>query len=63
MLAAGLVRILPETGLARFLLGKHYALSAFLWSLAFLVWLAGFLPLLRHPAAVADCSAPQTVSR
>jgi uncharacterized protein involved in response to NO len=49
MLAAGLVRVLPETGMATVLLGKHYALSAFLWSLAFLVWLAGFLPLLRHP--------------
>jgi len=49
MLAAGLVRVLPEIGAATFLSGAHYALSALLWSLAFLVWLAGFVPLLRHP--------------
>lgn len=49
MVAAGLVRVLPETGIATFLMGKHYALSGFLWSSAFLIWLVGFLPLLRNP--------------
>jgi uncharacterized protein involved in response to NO len=49
MLCAGLVRVLPEIGIATFLAGGHYALSAGLWSAAFLLWLAGFLPLLRHP--------------
>jgi uncharacterized protein involved in response to NO len=57
MAAAGLVRVFPETGVAAFLLGKHYALSAFLWSLAFLVWLVGFLPLLRHPVRKSRHSA------
>ena len=61
MVAAGLVRVFPETGVAAFLLGKHYALSAFLWSLAFLVWLVGFLPLLRHPIRKLRQSVP-TVS-
>lgn len=49
MTGAGLVRALPETGLAGFLMGQHYALSSLLWSAAFLVWLIGFLPLFRHP--------------
>ena len=49
MACAGLVRALPEIGIGTFLSGAHYALSALLWSAAFAVWLAGFLPLLRHP--------------
>lgn len=50
MIGAGLVRVLPEIGIGAFLLGAHYAISASLWSLAFVLWLAGFLPLLRQPA-------------
>lgn len=53
MAAAALVRLLPELGLAPALLGAHYAVSAALWSAAFAVWLAGFLPLLLHPVTVA----------
>lgn len=49
MIAAGLARVLPEIGIGRFLLGEHYILSAGLWSFAFAIWLAGFLPLLKHP--------------
>jgi uncharacterized protein involved in response to NO len=49
MVCAGLVRILPEIGLGGVLVGNHYVLSASLWSAAFAIWLAGFLPLLRHP--------------
>ncbi|MET4384470.1 uncharacterized protein involved in response to NO [Bradyrhizobium sp. F1.4.3] len=58
MLAAGLVKILPETGAAPFLLGAHYALSASLWSLAFLTWLIGFFPLLRHPLRESNSGGP-----
>lgn len=54
MIAAGLVRVLPEIGIATALLGTHYALSASLWSAAFAIWLFGFLPLLRHPLRHAD---------
>jgi uncharacterized protein involved in response to NO len=49
MMLAGLVRVLPEIGIGEFLLGPHYVVSALLWSAAFAIWLAGFLPLLRHP--------------
>lgn len=49
MIAAGLVRVVPEIGIGTFLLGSHYVLSATLWSFAFGVWLVGFIPLLRHP--------------
>lgn len=51
MVGAGLSRVLPEIGIGAFLLGAHYAISASLWSLAFVLWLAGFLPLLRQPTA------------
>ncbi|HMM89977.1 NnrS family protein [Bradyrhizobium sp.] len=54
MIAAGLVRVLPEIGIASFLLGGHYTFSGSLWSLAFAIWLAGFLPLLRHPLDEAN---------
>lgn len=54
MAAAGLARVLPEIGVATFLFGDHYILSAALWSVAFAVWLLGFLPLLRHPLQGAD---------
>lgn len=54
MVVAGLVRVLPEIGIGTFLLGKHYVLSACLWSLAFAIWLAGFVPLLKHPLDEAD---------
>lgn len=54
MLCAGLVRVLPEIGLGAPLVGLHYALSAMLWSAAFGVWLAGFLPLLMHPVKGAE---------
>ena len=49
MTLAGLARVLPEIGIGEFLLGPHYVVSALLWSSAFAIWLAGFLPLLRHP--------------
>jgi uncharacterized protein involved in response to NO len=54
MTSAGLVRVLPEIGIAPFLAGAHYGASALLWSSAFALWLAGFLPLLRHPLQEAD---------
>lgn len=54
MTGAGLVRVLPEIGIAPFLAGAHYGASALLWSSAFALWLAGFLPLLRHPLQEAD---------
>lgn len=46
---AAAVRVLPELGIAPALVGIHYAAGAALWSLAFAVWLHGFLPLLRNP--------------
>jgi uncharacterized protein involved in response to NO len=49
MMAAGLVRVMPETGIGAFLLGAHHVMSASLWSFAFAIWLFGFIPLLRHP--------------
>jgi uncharacterized protein involved in response to NO len=49
MTAAGLVRVLPEIGPFTVFSGPHYLISALLWSAAFAVWLAGFLPLLRYP--------------
>jgi uncharacterized protein involved in response to NO len=49
MVAAGLVRVMPEIGIGTVLLGAHYVLSASLWSFAFATWLVGFIPLLRHP--------------
>ncbi|MCW5620429.1 MAG: NnrS family protein [Burkholderiales bacterium] len=49
MAGAGLVRVLPEIGIAAPLRGAHYTISAVLWSAAFALWLAGFLPLLKHP--------------
>ncbi len=54
MTAAGAVRVLPELGVAPMLLGSHYAVSAALWSAAFALWLAGFLPLLKHPLRETD---------
>ena len=49
MAAAGLVRVLPETGIDWAWTANHYGVSALLWSSAFAIWLAGFLPLLRRP--------------
>ena len=54
MLCAGLVRVLPELGLGAPAVGLHYAASAVLWSTAYGVWLAGFLPLLLHPVKGAE---------
>lgn len=54
MTAAGLVRVVPEIGMAPYLFGSHYILSASLWSSAFAIWLIGFLPLFRHPLKTAD---------
>jgi uncharacterized protein involved in response to NO len=54
MTGAGLVRVLPEIGIAPFLAGSHYGASAVLWSSAFALWLVGFLPLLRHPLEEVD---------
>lgn len=44
MLAAALVRTLPELGIGESLLGAHYGIAALLWAAAFAVWLHGFLP-------------------
>jgi uncharacterized protein involved in response to NO len=49
MACAGLVRVLPELGIGKSLIGIHYVLSASLWSAAFSIWLVGFLPLLINP--------------
>jgi uncharacterized protein involved in response to NO len=54
MTAAGAVRVLPELGIAEALLASHYSISAALWSAAFALWLAGFLPLLKHPLLETD---------
>jgi uncharacterized protein involved in response to NO len=50
MTCAGLVRVLPEVGIGATFLGVHYLLSASLWSAAFGIWLAGFLPMLSRPS-------------
>jgi uncharacterized protein involved in response to NO len=50
MLAAALVRTLPELGLAEWLLGLHHGLAALLWALAFATWLWGFLPYFLAPS-------------
>ncbi len=57
MITAGLVRVLPEIGIGTFLAGRHYALSGMLWSSAFAFWLAGFLPLLKHPLDAATTAS------
>lgn len=49
MMAAGIVRVLPELGVGPSLTGIHYGLSAVLWSAAYGIWLVGFLPLLMNP--------------
>jgi uncharacterized protein involved in response to NO len=54
MTGAGIVRILPELGIGPSLTGLHYGLSAVLWSAAYGVWLAGFLPLLMNPVNEAN---------
>jgi len=46
--------VLPELGLGAPAVGLHYAASAVLWSTAYGVWLAGFLPLLLHPVKGAE---------
>jgi uncharacterized protein involved in response to NO len=54
MTCAGVMRVLPELGVAQELLAWHYGVSAALWSAAFALWLFGFLPLLKHPLHGAD---------
>ncbi|MGB3271643.1 MAG: NnrS family protein [Xanthobacteraceae bacterium] len=49
MACAGLVRVLPELGIGGSLAGLHYTVAALLWSAAFGVWFAGFMPLLLKP--------------
>lgn len=49
MLAAALVRTLPELGMFEDLFGIHYALGAVLWAGAFGAWLYGFLPFMLSP--------------
>lgn len=44
VLAAMLFRVLPELGIAEFLVGPHYGLAALAWAAAFACWLRGFLP-------------------
>jgi uncharacterized protein involved in response to NO len=55
MAAAGLMRVLPELGIAESLLGLHYQLAAGLWSAAFAVWLIGFWPIFTRPKGEAGC--------
>jgi uncharacterized protein involved in response to NO len=55
MAAAGLMRILPEIGIADGLVGLHYQLAAGLWSAAFAVWLIGFWPIFTRPKGEAGC--------
>lgn len=50
MLAAVLVRTLPELGIGEARLGPHYAIGALLWAAAFITWLTGFLPFFRAPS-------------
>ncbi len=50
MILAGLTRVLPELSIGTAILGAHYLISAVLWSAAFGLWLAAFLPFLRHPS-------------
>lgn len=54
MIAAGVVRVLPELGFAALTFASHYSVSAGLWSSAFALWLLGFLPLLRRPLQEID---------
>jgi uncharacterized protein involved in response to NO len=54
MICASIVRILPELGIGPSLTGLHYGLSAVLWSAAYGIWLAGFLPLLMSPINEAN---------
>lgn len=54
MLAAALMRTLPELGIFESLLGVHYALAAILWAAAFAAWLHGFLPFMRAPGLGED---------
>ena len=49
MLAAALMRTLPELGLFPDLVGPHYAIGALLWAGAFVAWLHGFLPFMTAP--------------
>lgn len=49
MAGAAFVRTLPELGIAAYLGGMHYALSALLWAAAFALWLNAFLPMMRTP--------------
>ena len=54
---AGAARILPELAAGIELPGGHHMVAALLWSGAFGVWLAGFLPLLRNPVREGHASA------
>ncbi len=49
MLAAALMRTLPELGVFSALVGPHYAIGALLWAGAFAAWLHGFLPFMTAP--------------
>ncbi|AQT46506.1 MULTISPECIES: NnrS family protein [Bartonella] len=46
-------RVLPETSSAFAFINSHYAVAATLWSVAFLLWLWGYLPILGHPVKVS----------
>lgn len=54
IIAACLVRALPELGLLSGLLGRHYALASIFWAGAFGVWLTGFLPFLSQSGVTAE---------
>ena len=60
---AGLVRTVPELLPGLDPPGGHHLVAALLWSAAFAMWLAGFLPLLRNPVGAGDgCGAPTDVT-
>ncbi|WEX08544.1 NnrS family protein [Chelativorans sp. AA-79] len=59
IVAACLVRVLPEVGVLKSLFGPHYTLATLLWAGTFGIWLAGFLPFLVRPGLdqVATCGS------
>ncbi len=54
MIAAALMRVLPEFGFASRLAPAHHAIAALLWAASFGVWLHGFLPMLAAPGIGQD---------
>lgn len=54
MLAAAIVRVVPEFDFASTLSPWHHGISSVLWAASFGVWLHGFLPFLLSPGVDAD---------